>query len=153
MSDWAATERLAVEILLAEGVTLRGELHLQPRVAAHEGTETPLELLNRPEPFFALSVADGITFVSREQVAAVSCEPPQAGPDDPDRRNAATRFALEVVLWGGATYRGWALNEMPPARARTLDYLNTSGRFFAVSTDTETRYVNRSHVTVVRPID
>ena len=34
-----------------------------------------------------------------------------------------------------------------------LDYLNTSGRFFTVSTDTETRYVNRSHVSIVRPFD
>jgi hypothetical protein len=152
MSEWAETRRLAVEILLAEGVTLRGELHLQPGVASHEGTETPLELLNRPEPFFVLSVADGITFVSREQVAAVTCAP-QLIPEDPDRLNAATRLSLEVVLWGGATYRGWAIQELPPNRARTLDYLNTSGRFFAVSTDTETRYVNRSHVTVVRPID
>ena len=152
MSDWAATRRLPVEILLAEGVTLRGDLHLQPGVANHEGTETPLELLNRPEPFFVLSVADGITFVSREQVAAVRCAPPVV-PDDPDRLNAATRLGLEVVLWGGATYRGWAIHELPPHRARTLDYLNTSGRFFAVSNDTETRYLNRSHVAVVRPFD
>ena len=152
MSDWAATQRLSVEILLAEGTLLRGELHLQARVANHDGVETPLDLLNRREPFFALSVADGIALVSREQVAAVICAPRPAS-EDPDRLSAATRFGLEVVLWGGATYRGWAIDELPPNHARTLDYLNTSGQFFAVSTDAETRYVNRSHVTLVRPLD
>jgi len=153
MSDWAATERLPAEILLAEGVTLRGELHLQARVAYHDGAETPLEMLNRAEPFFALSVSDGIAFVSREQVAVVTCAPPQPVAPDAERLNAATRFQLEVVLWGGATYRGSALLELPPNRARLLDYLNTPGRFFAVTTDAETRYVNRSHVSLVRPFD
>ena len=114
MSEWAETRRLAVEILLAEGVTLRGELHLQPGVASHEGTETPLELLNRPEPFFVLSVADGITFVSREQVAAVTCAP-QIIPEDPDRLNAATRLSLEVVLWGGATGPARSITSIRPA--------------------------------------
>ena len=153
MSDWAATERLPAEIQLAEGVTVRGELHLQARVAFHDGAETPLEMLNRSDAFFALSVADGIAFISREQVAVVTCAPPQPVAPDAERLNAATRFGLEVVLWGGATYRGWAIMELPPSRARLLDYLNTTGRFFTVATDTETRYVNRSHVSIVRPFD
>lgn len=153
MSDWAATERLPAEVQLAEGVTLRGELHLQARVAYHDGAETPLEMLNRGDNFFALSVADGIAFVSREQVAVVTCAPPQPVAPDAERLNAATRFGLEVVLWGGATYRGWAVMELPPTRARLLDYLNSSGRFFTVATDTETRYLNRSHVSIVRPFD
>ena len=80
MSDWAATERLPAEIQLAEGVTLRGELHLQARVAYHDGAETPLEMLNRGDAFFALSVSDGIAFISREQVAVVTCAPPQPRP-------------------------------------------------------------------------
>jgi hypothetical protein len=153
MSDWAATERLPAEIQLAEGVTLRGELHLQARVAYHDGAETPLEMLNRGDAFFALSVSDGIAFISREQVAVDTCAPPQPVAPDTERLAAATRFGLEVVLWGGATYRGWAIMELPASRARLLDYLNTAGRFFTVATDTETRYVNRSHVSIVRPFD
>jgi hypothetical protein len=153
MSDWAATRRVPAEILLAEGLTVYGELHLQARVAYREGAETLLEMLNRAEPFFALSTADGgISFLSKEQVAVVSCAP-EAEQDDPERLHAAKRLGLEVVLWGGALYRGWATHELPPTRARTLDYLNSSGRFFAVSTDAETRYVNRSHVCIVRPFD
>ncbi len=152
MSDCAASHRLPAEVLLAEGVTVRGELHLQARVAHREGPETPLEMLNRDEPFFVLSTPDAnIVFLSRDQVAVVSCAP-EPGLDDPDRLNAAKRQDLEVVLWGGAEYRGWATLELPPTRARTLDYLNASGRFVAVSTETETRYINRSHVCIVRPV-
>ena len=121
MSDWAATERLPAEIQLAEGVTLRGELHLQARVAYHDGAETPLEMLNRGDAFFALSVSDGIAFISREQVAVVTCAPPQPVAPDTERLAAATRFGLEVVLWGGATYRGWAIIELDsvPDKSRT----------------------------------
>lgn len=152
MSDWATTRRLTVEVLLAEGEQLHGELHLQARVAYRDGAETLLEMLNREEPFLALSGADGIIFVSKDQVAVVSC-PPEIELDDPDRAHAATRFHFEVVLRGAARYQGWAVHELPPTHTRTLDYLNTSGRFFAVSTDAETRYVNRSHVCLVRPFD
>jgi hypothetical protein len=153
MSDWAATERIAAEILLAEGVTVYGDIHLQARVAYRDGAETPLEMLNRPEPFFVLSTPDGsIVFLSKDQVAVISCAP-DAVLDDPERTTAARRLGLDVVLWGGAIYRGWAMHELPPNRARTLDYLNAAGRFFAVSTDAETRYVNRSHVSIVRPSD
>ena len=148
MSDWATTRRLAVEVLLAEGAVLHGELHLQARVAYHEGAE----MLNRGDTFLALSAADGIVFVSKDQLAVISC-PPEVELDDPERAHAATRFHFEVVLRGGARYQGWAMHELPPTHTRTLDYLNTSGRFFAVSTDAETRYVNRSHVSLVRPFD
>lgn len=153
MGDWAATERVPAEVLLAEGVTVYGELHLQARVAQHDGAETPLEMLNRPDPFFALSMPDGgIAFLSKDQVAVISCTLASV-INDPERASAAKRLGLDVVLWGGAIYRGWAIHELPPDRARTLDYLNVSGRFFAVSTDAETRYVNRSHVSIVRPFD
>lgn len=152
MSDWATTRRLAVEVLLAEGALLLGELHLQARVSYREGAETLLEMLNRDEPFLALSAADGIVFVSKDQLAVVSCAP-EVELDDPERAHAATRFHFEVLLRGGAQYQGWAVHELPPTHTRTLDYLNTSGRFFAVSTDAETRYVNRSHVCLVRPFD
>ncbi len=153
MTDWAATERVAATVLLAEGIVLQGDLHLQARVAHRDGPESTLEMLNRPDPFFAISLPDGgAAFLSRDQVAVVACAPePAIG--DPDRMSAAKQAGVEVILWGGTQYRGWVTIELPPSRARTLDYLNGAGRFFAIATETETRFVNRSHVCIVRPLD
>ena len=41
---------------MVEGMSIDGDLHLQPSTALHESRETPLELLNREENFFPLSL-------------------------------------------------------------------------------------------------
>jgi hypothetical protein len=152
MSDWGATERVTAEVTLAEGDRLAGELHVQSRVAYREGPETLLELLNRPEPFFALAGDGRVHFVSKAQAAVVACDP-SVGADDAERLGAAKRVALAVTLAGGVEYTGWAAVELPPTRARTLDYLNGGDRFFTLRADDATRYVNRAHVRFVRPLD
>jgi hypothetical protein len=152
MSDWGTTERVAAEVTLAEGEHLAGDLHVQVRVAYRDGPETPLELLNRPEPFFVLAGAGQVTFVSKAQTAVVACDP-SVGADDAERLGAAKRVALAVTLAGGVEYTGWAAFELPPTRGRTLDYLNGGERFFTLRADDATRYVNRAHVRFVRPLD
>jgi hypothetical protein len=72
MTDWAATTRLPARVTLAEGLVIQGDVHLQPRVAWRDGPETPLELLNRPETFFVMSLPGGdVVFVSKDQVCAL----------------------------------------------------------------------------------
>jgi hypothetical protein len=153
MSDWGAIERVAVEVMLAEGGVVNGDLHLQARVAHREGPETPLELLNRADPFFALVPPEGgVRFLSKPQVAMVTAAPmPQT--TDLERLGAAKRVRLAVTLVGGTEIDGWATLELPPTRARTLDFLNASDRFFMLSTDGAARYVHRAHVRLVRPLD
>ena len=56
MSDWGATQRVSAEVILADGATLEGDLHLGASAAYPLDTESPLEMLNRAEPFFALTV-------------------------------------------------------------------------------------------------
>lgn len=153
MSEWGAIERFAVEVLLAEGQVLSGDLHLQARMAHREGPETPLELLNRADQFFALVTPDdGVCFLAKPQVVMVSCAP-IPGATDVERLTAAKRVPLAVTLVGGRTVSGWATLELPPTRARTLDFLNASDRFFMLSTDDAVRYVHRAHVRLVRPLD
>jgi hypothetical protein len=153
MSDWGAIERIPAVVTMAEGVALEGELHVQARVPYREGAETPLELLNRAEEFFALSSPErGVVFLSKDQVAVVACAPPFDAAD-PDRVSAARRIGFAVTLAGGTEYSGWATPELPPTRARTLDYLNTAERFFSIQSDDATRYVNRALVRLVRPLD
>jgi len=153
MSDWGSTNRVAAMVALAEGVTLEGELHLLTRPAYPPGPETPLEMLNRPDPFFALTLPDGVvTFVPKAQVSVIDCreQPPLS---DPDRITAAKLVGLEVVLHGGAEYRGRATVELPPGRARALDYVNGPGAFFELFSDETMHYLNKSLVRLIRPLD
>jgi hypothetical protein len=152
MSDWGATQRVSAEIVMADGAVLVGDLHLAARAAYPADMESPLEMLNRGDPFFALSLTQGgVVFVSKAQAAAVSCH--DTTPLDPTRASAARLVALEVSLTNGAEYRGRASYELPPARARILDYVNGSERFFTVWTDEITRHINKSLVRLIRPLD
>lgn len=153
MSDWGATQRITAQAVTAEGVVLEGDLHLLARMAYPPGPETPLEMLNRADAFFALTQDDSIvTFVSKAQVAVVSCRG-QAPFQDPARANAAKTIGLNVVMYGGEELQGFAALELPPSRARALDYLNGAGRFFALWTDDVTRYINKDFVRLIRPLD
>ncbi len=153
MSDWGATQRVAAEVVLADGVVLEGDLHLATRTVYPPETESPLEMLNRPEPFFALTLQQGgVAFVSKAQVAVVSCRD-QLPLSDPERASAARLVALEVALATGAEYRGRSTFESPPSRARALDYVNASGTFFTVWSNDLTRYFNKSLVRLIRPLD
>ena len=153
MSDYGQTNRVPALVMLNEGVALDGELHLLGRPAYPPGPETPLEMLNREDAFFALTLPGGIvTFVCKAQVAVIDCREPPA-LTDPDRLSAAKLLGLEVVMDGGAEYRGRATVELPPNRARALDYVNGPGRFFSLFADDTTHYFNKAHVRLIRPLD
>ena len=153
MSDWGATQRVAARVVLAEGVVLAGELHLLARITSPTVSESPLEMLNREDPFFALTLAEGgVAFVSKSQVAVVSCQ--SLDPlDDPDRASAAKLVELSVEMTDGIEYRGRSSFELPPNRARALDYINGLGRFFTLATDGITQYINKAQVRLIRPLD
>jgi hypothetical protein len=153
MSDWGATQRVSARVALAEGVVLGGELHLLARITSPSVSESPLEMLNREDPFFALTLTDGgVAFVSKAQVAVVSCQ--NLEPlDDPDRASAAKLVALSVELTDGVEYRGRSAFELPPNRARALDFINGPGRFFTLATDGIIQYINKSQVRLIRPLD
>lgn len=153
ISHWASTERTRAEITLAGQVVVTGELHLQPRVAHHEGAETPLEMLNRPDPFFPVTLGGGeIAFLAKAQVLRVACDP-SVLDTDPERHGAVKTIGLEVRMADGTEHRGRAELELPPTRARALDYLNSAGQFFALLGGGALHFLNRDHVRVVRPID
>jgi hypothetical protein len=153
MNDWGITQRVPAEVVLAKGGVLAGELHLLARTAFPLDPESPLELLNRPEPFFALVLAEGEpVFVCKTQVSIVACWG-QNPLQDPDRASAAKLVGLEVELADGTRYQGRSTFELPPSRSRALDYVNGPGQFFVLWTDDLTRYVNKSLVRLIRPLD
>jgi hypothetical protein len=152
MSDWGITTKVPAEVVLVEGLILAGDLHLYARPTYPPGPETPLEMLNRPDEFFALTLEDGVRFIPKEQVLVVACRH-QAPLVDPDRVTAAKLIGLEVVLQGGREVRGHAALELPPQRGRALDYLNGPGVFFSLGADDMSWFINKSRVRHARPLD
>lgn len=125
------------------------------RVPQHDGSETPLEMLNRPNAFFAFRPEDedGVLLVSKANTVALTIER-QAPIADPARLSAARMVGVECVLVGGSTIGGWASIELPAGHQRLLDYLNASPEpFFAVWSHAATHYVNRAHVLYARPLE
>jgi hypothetical protein len=154
MNDWGSTNRVPALVALVEGVAIEGDLHLLSRPAYPPGPETPLEMLNRPDAFFALTLGGGgVAFFPKSQVVEVSCRGEVPLFSDPERESAAKHVEMEVVLPGGSEYRGRATLELPPNRSRALDFLNGPGSFFALWSDGATRYINKSHVRLIRPLD
>lgn len=152
-ATWLSTDRLPAEILLADGATLHGSLHLQARVAHRDGGETPLEMLNRPEHFFPVSTADGgVRFVSKAQVALVLIAPGPATAEMPEDQ-LAREVDLEVTMAGGTVRRGRARILLPPTRTRALDYVNSQDTFFGLRGPEGLLLIGRTHVRFVRPLD
>jgi hypothetical protein len=145
---------IAANLLLAHGEPRPGQIFVMERVPQHDGPETVLELLNRPEGFFAFRPAadDEVLLVSKQQTISLSIDR-QAPIADPARLSAARTLGVEIVLAGGSTVGGWASAELPDAHARLLDYLNESHEaFFAVWTHVATHYLNRAFVLYARPL-
>ena len=155
MSDFSLPRTpVPARLLLTQGVSRPGQIYVMERVPHHDGAETVLELLNRPEGFFAFrpDEVDEILLVSKVQTVSLSVDR-QAPIADPARLSAARMLGLEVVLAGGATLGGWASVELPEQHARLLDYLNASQEaFFAVWSHAATHYVNRAYVLFARPL-
>src|SRR5213595_3076527 len=97
------------------------------RVAHLDGPETVLEMLNRPEGFFAFRPADedDLLLISKSHTISLSVDG-QAPIADPARLSAARMLGLEVEVTGGVKLGGWASAELPVQNARLLDYLNLS---------------------------
>ncbi len=156
MSDFSLPRTpVLAQLLLTKGVSRPGVVYVMERVAHHDGPETVLEMLNRPEGFFAFRPTDegDVLLVSKAHTISLSLDR-QAPIADPTRLSVARMLGTELVLAGGATLGGWASVELPTHHARLLDYLNASAEpFFAVWTHAATHYVNRAHVLYARPLD
>lgn len=149
--------RVAVRATLLQtaGGKREGEIYVMERVPQHAGPETPLDMLNRPEPFFPFRPKDdgaGVLLVAKTRTVTLTVE--RTEPEDSARLSAAKQASLEVTLADGSKISGWATLELPQHHSRLLDYLNAAADpFFAIATADEVHLVNRAHVLYARPED
>ncbi len=154
MTDaWGSIYQEEAKVAFADGGVIDGRLHLLARVSYPPGPETPLDMLNRPDAFFALTgAAGGTVLVSKAQAAVVSC-PQSSLPTDPERLSAVRFVPIDVVMASGVELRGQSALELPPVRSRTLDFVNAPGQFFALWSEDVTHFVNKALVRLLRPLD
>jgi len=148
---WGSTFRVRAEVLVTGGRSLIGFLHLQPLALFHSGPETPEDALNREEAFFPLTSENQTIFLAKSQVIAVTVS--TVPVRDPDRVEAARTLGMQVELSDGSEFVGAVTSELPPDRARVLDFLNHATGFFCLVDQDAMRFVNRTHVRLVTPLD
>lgn len=149
---WGSTLRVRAEVLITGGRTLFGALHLQPLALFHSGPETPEDALNRNEAFFPLTSEKQTVFLAKSQVIAVTVRS-MLPVRDVERLEAARSLGMQVELSDGSNFTGAVTSELPPDRARVLDYLNHATGFFCLIDQDAMRFVNRFHVRLVTPLD
>lgn len=150
MNDWATTQRVHGEVVFTSGESLQGDVHLQYRRGAPGNTESPLEMLNRSEAFFALTLGDDdVRLVAKSQVIAVALGDLRLESSLPPARH----LEFFVHMADGRNYEGQVDIALPPPATRSLDFLNQPEAFFALASDEGLFCLNRRHVCHVRPHD
>ena len=143
--------RRAVELTLANGQRLEGDVFVQFTARFRAGPADPLDLLNDDETFLPLVIGSGDAYlVQKAQIAVVGTRLPE-GDDAVDR--ALVGMNVELTLIDGSTHIGSLFLEVRATRRRLVDALNDlSSPFLALFTADQLRLVNRRHIAYARPV-
>lgn len=160
MSNWGHMARVTTVTTMSDGEVVPGFLHVLGAVPYRAGPETVLEMLNRPEGFFAMTFDEGgVLILSKAQVVMVACPieagDPPGGKADGDEEDGEGKppIRMNVRLTTGEELQGVVLAALPSTRARPIDYLNATGPFFELQTDGAQRLINRTYVRAIRPVE
>jgi hypothetical protein len=143
--------RHRVEVTLANGQRLDGDVFVQAVARYHAGAEEPLDLLNDDDLFLPLVMPMGEAFlVQKTQIAVVGTSLPE-GDDAIDRGVVGMR--VECTLIDGSSHVGSIFPEVRITRQRLVDVMNDfPHRFLPLFTADQLRLVSRLHIAYVRPV-
>jgi len=153
MSDYRIEKvRRPVEITLANGHRLDGDVFVQTSARFRAGPEEPLDLLNDDEPFLPLVLTSGEAYlIHKTQIAVVGTALPEG--DDPIDR-AVVGMRVELTLIDGSAHVGSIFPEVRVDRQRLIDALNDLAlSFIALFTTEQLHLVNRRHIAFVRQVN
>jgi hypothetical protein len=134
-------------LVLNDGTRLEGDVFLRPVSRYRSSPEEPGDLLNDPEPYFAL-MADGVaTLVAKSSVTRAETFYRDEGELDV----ASLGVPVEVTLLDGSKVVGSIFLESRAGRPRLLDFLNTyHARFLPVVDARQVFLVNTQKIAHVR---
>jgi hypothetical protein len=152
MSDYRIEKvRRRVEVTLANGRRLEGDVFVQAYNRFRGGHEEPVDLLNDDSLFLPLVVESGEAYVVQKAQIATVVTPLPEGDDAAERGVVGMR--VEITLLDGSAHVGSIFPEVPADRTRLIDVLNDGVQsFYSLFTVDQLRLVNRHHIAYVRPV-
>jgi hypothetical protein len=144
--------RRRVQVTLANGRLLDGDVFVQAYNRFRDGHEEPLDLLNDESLFLPLVLDNGEALcVHKSQIAVACCTLPE-GDDAAERGVVGMR--VEITLLDGSAHIGSIFPEVRADRTRLIDILNDAVQpsFYSLFTADELRLVGRRHIAYVRPV-
>ena len=142
--------RHRVELTLASGRRLEGDIFLQAFARFKAGPEEPLDVLNDSAPFLPLVLAsDQLLLVQKAQIAIVATALPQS--DDPAEAGVVGMH-VEIVFVNGESRTGSVFPELRADRPRLVDFHNnTPLRFLPLFAADQMLLVSTAHIAYARP--
>lgn len=156
MSEYRVEKvRRRMVLVLRSGERIEGEVFLRPVSRYRSRPEEPADLLNDPEPFFAVMREGEALLVAKDSVARADTT--YDGEDLVDIETSALGASLgipvEVTLTDGSLCAGSIFLESRSDRPRLLDFLNAyHGRFLPVVDATQVVLVNTHTIAHVREV-
>ena len=151
MSDYRIEKvRYPVELTLASGDRLQGDIFLQAFARFRAGPEEPLDVLNEPERFLPLELSSGeLLLVQKQQIAVVATALPET---DYAAETGIIGMHVDISFVFGETRRGSVFPELRADRARLVDFLNrTPLHFLPFFTADQLLLVSVAHIAYARP--
>ena len=142
--------RHRVELTLASGVRLDGDMFLQACARVKAGPEEPLDVLNDSAPFLPLVLPSSeLLLVQKAQIAVVATALPQS--DDPADAGVVGMH-VEIVFVNGESRIGSVFPELRADRPRLVDFLNdTPLRFVPLFATDQLLLISTAHIAYARP--
>lgn len=142
--------RHRVELTLASGVRLDGDIFLQAFARFKAGPEEPLDVLNDSAPFLPLVLPSSeLLLVQKAQIAVVATALPQS--DDPAEAGVVGMH-VEIVFVNGESRIGSVFPELRADRPRLVDFLNdTPLRFVPLFATDQLLLISTAHIAYARP--
>lgn len=152
MSDDYRIEKVRhpVEITLANGRRLTGDIFLQAFARFRAGHEEPLDALNDSDPFLALVLGTGkVLLVQKSHIAIVATALPEI---DEAADTGVVGMHVEITLLDGESRSGSIFPELRVDRPRLVDFLNhTSLRFVPLFATDQLLLISCAHIAYASP--
>ncbi len=151
MSDYRIEKvRHRVELTLASGDRLEGDIFLQAFARFRAGPEEPIDVLNEPERFVPLVLASGeLLLVQKSQIAVVATALPE---NDDAAETGIVGMHVAITFVFGETRHGSVFPELRTDRPRLVDFLNnTPLHFLPFFTADQLLLVSVTHIAYARP--
>jgi hypothetical protein len=151
MSDYRIEKvRHRVELTLASGLRLEGDIFLQAFARFRAGPEEPLDVLNDSAPFLPLVLpSDELLLVQKSQIAVVATALPLS--EDPAEAGVIGMH-VELVFVHGESLIGSVFPELRADRPRLVDFLNnTPLRFLPLFAADQLLLFSTAHIAYARP--